>query len=74
MSRELGLNLEELLPTVLLSDLLAIVLAELLNWYHSAHAKPERCFALAPKMASNPNKKQLCTTNKVAFPYSFTIV
>ena len=51
-----------------------LFLAELLNWYHGAHAESERCFVLAPKVASDPNVQQLGTTNKVAFPFSSTIV
>ena len=74
MLRESGPNPEELLPTALLSDLLATLLAKLFNRYHSAHAEPEGCFTLAPKVAPNPNVQQLSATNKISFVFPSTVV
>ena len=55
MLRGLGPSLEELPPTALLCNLLPLFLAKLSNRYHSAHAKSEGCFTLAPKMTLDPN-------------------
>ena len=51
-----------------------LFLAELLNRYHNAHAESERHFALALKVASDPNIQQLSTTNKIAFPFPSIVV
>ena len=55
MLREPGPNREELLPILSRLIFWPLFLAELLNRYHGAHAESKRSFALAPKMASNPN-------------------
>ena len=55
MLRELDPSPEELLPTAFSSNLLAIFLAKLSNWYHGAYAKSEGYFTLTPKVTLDPN-------------------
>ena len=51
-----------------------LFLAKLSNRYHSAHAKSEGCFTLAPKVTPDPNVQQLRATNKTPFAFPSTVI